>query len=308
MSVVCLSLCGLKTFSLCQIPPSDSPSPPPGLTKPSLVVPISVSDLTARSPFEGAAAESQSLFSDNSNFRHPNPLPAGLPPFPTSPRSSSDWPMTPEPQSLFTSGTAFTTDCQPQTLTQTLSCLKLMESLPPFSPPTETIPVSSSTDWQAAFGFGSSSKQQDDDLGFDPFDVTRKALADLIEKELSVQDQSPTSPGPFSQGSCLPPPPPNPSASHHFPSSLPRLPQLHHRPVYNSFSFPSSQNSQASQQQAATRHPWMGVPTRNNLTHLNHSASAVSHSNFLDLNLPPQHNTGLGGIPISGTGASLCPD
>lgn len=98
----------VKCFSpplFVQIPTSDSPSPPPGLTKPSLVVPISVSDLTARSPFEGAAAESQSLFSDNSNFRHPNPLPAGLPPFPTSPRGSSDWPMTPEPQSLFTSGT-----------------------------------------------------------------------------------------------------------------------------------------------------------------------------------------------------------
>uniref|UniRef100_A0A674MFG2 CCR4-NOT transcription complex subunit 4 n=1 Tax=Takifugu rubripes TaxID=31033 RepID=A0A674MFG2_TAKRU len=249
----------------------DSPSPPPGLTKPSLVVPVSVSDLTARSPFEGAAAESQSLFSDNSNFRHPNPLPAGLPPFPASPRSNSDWPMTPEPQSLFTS---------------------------------ETIPVSSSTDWQAAFGFGSSSKQQDDDLGFDPFDVTRKALADLIEKELSVQDQSPSSPGPFGQGGGLPPLP-NASASHHFPSSLPRLPQLHHRPVYSSFSFPNSQNSKASQQQAATRHPWMGVPTRHNLAHLNHSAGAVSHSNFLDLNLPPQHNTGLGGIPISENSGSI---
>ncbi|XP_027128709.1 CCR4-NOT transcription complex subunit 4 isoform X3 [Larimichthys crocea] len=260
--------------TLQQIPTSDSPSPPPGLTKPSLVVPISVSDLTARSPFEGAAAESQSLFSDNSNFRHPNPLPAGLPPFPSSPRGSSDWPMTPEPQSLFTS---------------------------------DTIPVSSSTDWQAAFGFGSSSKQQDDDLGFDPFDVTRKALADLIEKELSVQDQSPSSPGPFAHGSSHGPSllPPNPSASHHFPSGLPRLPQLHHRAIYSSFSFPGSQNSQASQQQQpAARHPWMGVPTRNNLTHLNHSASAASHSNFLDLNLPPQHNTGLGGIPISGIPAT----
>uniref|UniRef100_A0A8D3A875 CCR4-NOT transcription complex subunit 4 n=1 Tax=Scophthalmus maximus TaxID=52904 RepID=A0A8D3A875_SCOMX len=254
---------------------SDSPSPPPGLTKPSLVVPISVSDLTARSPFEGAAAESQSLFSDNSNFRHPNPLPAGLPPFPSSPRGSSDWPMTPEPQSLFTS---------------------------------DTIPVSSSTDWQAAFGFGSSSKQQDDDLGFDPFDVTRKALADLIEKELSVQDQCPSSPGPLGQGSNHGPglPPPNLSAaSHHFPSGLPRLPQLHHRAIYSSFSFPGSQNSQASQQQPSARHPWMGVPTRNNLTHLNHSASAASHSNFLDLNLPPQHNTGLGGIPISENSGSI---
>uniref|UniRef100_A0A3Q4N5Z1 CCR4-NOT transcription complex, subunit 4a n=1 Tax=Neolamprologus brichardi TaxID=32507 RepID=A0A3Q4N5Z1_NEOBR len=260
--------------TLQQIPTSDSPSPPPGLTKPSLVVPISMSDITARSPFEGAAAESQSLFSDNSNFRHPNPLPAGLPPFPSSPRGSSDWPMTPEPQSLFTS---------------------------------DTIPVSSSTDWQAAFGFGSSSKQQDDDLGFDPFDVTRKALADLIEKELSVQDQSPSSPGPLTQGSnhgpSLPPSNPNPSASHHFPSGLPRVPQ-HHRTIYSSFSFPSTHNSQASQQQPAARHPWLGVPTRNNLTHLNHSASAASHSNFLDLNLPPQHNTGLGGIPISGIPAS----
>ncbi|CAI5665259.1 unnamed protein product [Oreochromis niloticus] len=261
--------------TLQQIPTSDSPSPPPGLTKPSLVVPISMSDITARSPFEGAAAESQSLFSDNSNFRHPNPLPAGLPPFPSSPRGSSDWPMTPEPQSLFTS---------------------------------DTIPVSSSTDWQAAFGFGSSSKQQDDDLGFDPFDVTRKALADLIEKELSVQDQSPSSPGPLIQGSnhgpSLPPSNPNPSASHHFPSGLPRVPQ-HHRTIYSSFSFPSTHNSQASQQQPAARHPWLGVPTRNNLTHLNHSASAASHSNFLDLNLPPQHNTGLGGIPISENSSSI---
>lgn len=301
--VCCLSVCPevvFKTFSLFQLPPSDSPSPPPGLTKPSLVVPVSVSDLTARSPFEGAAAESQSLFSDNSNFRHPNPLPAGLPPFPTSPRSNSDWPMTPEPQSLFTSGTAFLHGPTPA------DAGRLSPHLPS-SVPTETIPVSSSTDWQAAFGFGSSSKQQDDDLGFDPFDVTRKALADLIEKELSVQDQSPSSPGPFGQGGGLPPLP-NASASHHFPSSLPRLPQLHHRPVYSSFSFPNSQNSKASQQQAATRHPWMGVPTRHNLAHLNHSASAVSHSNFLDLNLPPQHNTGLGGIPISGTSASLYPD
>uniref|UniRef100_A0A3B3ZQ29 CCR4-NOT transcription complex subunit 4 n=1 Tax=Periophthalmus magnuspinnatus TaxID=409849 RepID=A0A3B3ZQ29_9GOBI len=259
--------------TLPQMPTSDSPSPPPGLTKPSLVVPISVSDLTARSPFEGAAAESQSLFSDNSNFRHPNPLPAGLAPFPSSPRGNSDWPMTPEPQSLFTS---------------------------------DTIPVSSSTDWQAAFGFGSSSKQQDDDLGFDPFDVTRKALADLIEKELSVQDQSPSSPGPLSQGTNHGPGllPLNPSSSHHFPSGLPRHPQLHHRAIFNSFSFPGSQPNQASQQQPSPRHPWMSVPTRNNLAHLNHSASAASHSHFLDLNLPPQHNTGLGGIPISGIPAS----
>ncbi|XP_066505051.1 CCR4-NOT transcription complex subunit 4 isoform X2 [Hoplias malabaricus] len=230
-----------------QVPNSDSPSPPPGLSKPSLVVPISVADLTARSPFEGAAAESQSLFSDNSNFRHPNPIPSSLPSFPSSPQGSSDWPMTPEPQSLFAS---------------------------------DTIPVSSSTDWQAAFGFGSSAKQQqDDDLGFDPFDVTRKALADLIEKELSVQEASPRSP------SLLPHQP-------SLPNGQQRFPQLQHRGLYNSFSLPPH---------TASRHPWMGLPTRNNLTHLNHPAStAAAHSHFLDINGPPQHhNTGLGGIAIS---------
>uniref|UniRef100_A0A671PK04 CCR4-NOT transcription complex subunit 4 n=1 Tax=Sinocyclocheilus anshuiensis TaxID=1608454 RepID=A0A671PK04_9TELE len=231
---------------------SDSPSPPPGLTKPSLVVPISVAELTARSPFEGAAAESQSLFSDNSNFRHPNPIPSGLPPFSSSPQGASDWPMTPEPQSLFSS---------------------------------DTIPVSSSTDWQAAFGFGSSAKQQqqqDDDLGFDPFDVTRKALADLIEKELSVQEHSPLSPNPSSHQTSLP-------------NGQQRLPHLQHRGLYNSFSLP---------QHMAARHPWMGLPTRNKLTHLNHTASAA-HSHFLDLSMPAQHHsTGLGGIPISGIPAS----
>uniref|UniRef100_A0A8C1NFL0 CCR4-NOT transcription complex subunit 4 n=2 Tax=Cyprinus carpio TaxID=7962 RepID=A0A8C1NFL0_CYPCA len=241
-----------ETISQVSTSSSDSPSPPPGLTKPSLVVPISVAELTARSPFEGAAAESQSLFSDNSNFRHPNPIPSGLPPFSSSPQGASDWPMTPEPQSLFTS---------------------------------DTIPVSSSTDWQAAFGFGSSAKQQqqDDDLGFDPFDVTRKALADLIEKELSVQEHSPLSPNPSSHQTSLP-------------NGQQRLPHLQHRGLYNSFSLP---------QHMAARHPWMGLPTRNNLTHLNHTASAA-HSHFLDLSMPAQHHsTGLGGIPISENNGSV---
>ena len=89
------------------MPCSDSPSPPPGLCKPSLVAPMSVAGLTARSPFEGAATESQSLFSDNSNFRHPNPVPSSLPGFPSSPHSGgSEWPTAPEPQSLFASGKA----------------------------------------------------------------------------------------------------------------------------------------------------------------------------------------------------------
>ncbi|XP_014450767.1 CCR4-NOT transcription complex subunit 4 isoform X7 [Alligator mississippiensis] len=255
-----------------QISNSDTPSPPPGLSKPNPVIPISSSNHSARSPFEGAVTESQSLFSDN--FRHPNPIPSGLPPFPSSPQTSSDWPTAPEPQSLFTS---------------------------------ETIPVSSSTDWQAAFGFGSS-KQQEDDLGFDPFDITRKALADLIEKELSVQDQpslSPTSlqnPTPHTttakgsgSGFLHPAVPPNAnSLSSTFPVLPQRFPQFQqHRAVYNSFSFPGQ----------AARYPWMAFP-RNNIMHLNHTANPTSNSNFLDLNLPPQHSTGLGGIPISGIPAS----
>ncbi|KAM9028261.1 CCR4-NOT transcription complex subunit 4 isoform X5 [Pezoporus occidentalis] len=255
-----------------QITNSDTPSPPPGLTKPNPVIPISSSNHSARSPFEGAVTESQSLFSDN--FRHPNPIPSGLPPFPSSPQTSNDWPTAPEPQSLFTS---------------------------------ETIPVSSSTDWQAAFGFGSS-KQQEDDLGFDPFDITRKALADLIEKELSVQDQpslSPTSlqnPTPHTttakgpgSGFLHPAAPTNAnSLSSTFPVMPQRFPQFQqHRAVYNSFSFPGQ----------AARYPWMAFP-RNSIMHLNHTANPTSNSNFLDLSLPPQHSTGLGGIPISGIPAS----
>ncbi|KAL2777728.1 CCR4-NOT transcription complex subunit 4 isoform k [Daubentonia madagascariensis] len=255
-----------------QISNSDTPSPPPGLSKSNPVIPISSSNHSARSPFEGAVTESQSLFSDN--FRHPNPIPSGLPPFPNSPQTSSDWPTAPEPQSLFTS---------------------------------ETIPVSSSTDWQAAFGFGSS-KQPEDDLGFDPFDVTRKALADLIEKELSVQDQPSLSPtslqnssshtttakGPGS-GFLHPAAPTNANSLNSTFSVLPqRFPQFQqHRAVYNSFSFPGQ----------AARYPWMAFP-RNSIMHLNHTANPTSNSNFLDLNLPPQHNTGLGGIPIAGIPAS----
>ncbi|KAM3858912.1 CCR4-NOT transcription complex subunit 4 [Diretmus argenteus] len=278
------------------LPSSDSPSPPPGLSKPGLVVPISVAGLTARSPFEGAAAESQSLFSDNSNFRHPNPLPSGLAGFPSSPHSNADWPTAPEPQSLFTS---------------------------------DTIPVSSSTDWQAAFGFGSSQlQQQEDDLGFDPFDITRKALADLIEKELSVQDSftSSLSPGSFPHsshgpplishptksfappGGLLPPNylPPSAGLSHRFSQQ-----QHPHRGVYSSFSFsghPSSSSSSCSSTTSsmAPHQSWMGmasVSSRSNFAHLSHTVSptaSTSHSSFLDLTmLPGHHSTGLGGLPIT---------
>lgn len=179
------------------------------------------------------------------------------------------------------------------------------------------MPVSSSTDWQAAFGFGSSTKQQEDDLGFDPFDITSKALADLIEKELSVQDKtlipmSHVNPAPgfpphipsslhSANGPILPPAssthlPPNcglaPRAfSHHL-----QHPQLSQRPGYASFGLPGHTQTLAS------RHSWLTMTARANLPHLNHTTQ--HNSTFLDLSLPPQqqqqHSTGLGGIPITG--------
>uniref|UniRef100_UPI00358DF5BA CCR4-NOT transcription complex subunit 4 n=1 Tax=Myxine glutinosa TaxID=7769 RepID=UPI00358DF5BA len=102
-----------------------------------------------------SSVASQSLFSSDGNLFLQRPFPittvSSLP-------SSADWlnhALEPPPDSLFSS---------------------------------ETMPVDSSTDWQAAFGFGAST-QQEDDLGFDPFDVTSKALADLMEKELRVAGQ-----------------------------------------------------------------------------------------------------------------------
>lgn len=272
---------------------SDSPSPPPGLTKPSLVVPISVTGHTVScSPFEGVTTNSQSLFSDNSNFRHPNPLPSGR--FPSSTHSNADWPTAPEPQSLFTS---------------------------------DTIPVSSSTDWQAAFGFGSSKQQQDDDLGFDPFDITRKALADLIEKELSVQDSfsSSLSHGPLPHRAHRPllnslshkaPGLPGglPLPNHHLPpnTGLPNHCSQHQFPQrggYSAFSFRSHPSTSSPSSSSASRQSWIGVNSRSNLSHLNHTVTATasnSHSGFLDLTVLQGHpSAGLGGVSMTETCGSI---
>ncbi|KAJ7987969.1 hypothetical protein DPEC_G00318770 [Dallia pectoralis] len=293
------------------LPDCDSPSPPPvhagppGFSKPSLMVPISVACLTARSPFEGASAESQSLFSDNSNFRHPNPIPNTSS---RTPQHQDHWPTAPEPHSLFTS---------------------------------DTIPVSSSTDWQAAFGFGSSKQQtSEDDLGFDPFDITRKALADLIEKELSVQDSLPALSPFHPHHTALKPgcgPPGGLISSHHnlfsgmnsdFSRNHSFSPMHQHqhpqnRASYSTFSFsgqPSSSTS-LSTSNATSRHPWMtssaavgSAPSRNTFTtHFgNHTTSnhttVTQHSSFLDLVLPSmssiqRHNTGLGDITMTAGGA-----
>ncbi|WAR01692.1 CNOT4-like protein [Mya arenaria] len=59
----------------------------------------------------------------------------------------------------------------------------------------DSLPVNTTTDWQAAFGFGqtqtnnnnntfnNSKDWQDDDLGFDPLEESSRGLADLLEKE-----------------------------------------------------------------------------------------------------------------------------
>ncbi|KAL0964926.1 hypothetical protein UPYG_G00274540 [Umbra pygmaea] len=371
------------------LPNCDSPSPPPvlsgppGFSKPSLNVPMGVACLTARSPFEGAAAESQSLFSDNSNFRHPNPMSSSLPGFPNIPephRNHQDsWPTAPEPhrnhQDSWPTAPEPHRNHQDSWPTAPESHRNHQDSWPtapephrnhqdswptapephrnhqdswPTAPephrnhqdswPTapephslfssDTIPVSSSTDWQAAFGFGSSKQQtSEDDLGFDPFDITRKALADLIEKELSVQDGLPAVPtGPFPTHHAPPsrssvptkPAPPGGLLSQNQPFSHLR----HHAPsraCYSTFSF-SGQPSSSSSSNAASRHPWMtssaalgAVPSRNNFTtHFgNHSTSAsvAQHSSFLDLMLPTMssmqhHSTGLGGLAMTGLPSS----
>ncbi|CAM9472535.1 unnamed protein product [Lampetra fluviatilis] len=134
-----------------------TPSPPPGLPSPRPAfdpVPGGVSAGIGLGL--GGPESSQSLFSSSSNpFRH-RLVGMGLP-LPDLVPHTPDW----------------------------LGAPSLSEPMPEAPFTSETIPVSSATDWQAAFGFGSS-KTQDDDLGFDPFDVTSKALADLMEKELSL--------------------------------------------------------------------------------------------------------------------------
>lgn len=88
------------------------------------------------------------------------------------------------------------------------------EELIPAAEIPESIPVSTTTDWQAAFGFTPSmmpppplppqppsqtipvthsinhlTENQDDDLGFDPWTESSKALADLVEKEGNLQQR-----------------------------------------------------------------------------------------------------------------------
>lgn len=74
----------------------------------------------------------------------------------------------------------------------------------------DTIPVKTTTDWQAAFGFGQTSNTnkgkdwQDDDLGFDPLEESSRGLADLLEKENGQKQQQQNSVG-FSSHSSFQP-------------------------------------------------------------------------------------------------------
>ncbi|XP_052244481.1 CCR4-NOT transcription complex subunit 4-like isoform X2 [Dreissena polymorpha] len=69
----------------------------------------------------------------------------------------------------------------------------------------DSLPVNTTTDWQAAFGFGQTQNNSstnnkdwlDDDLGFDPLEESSRGLADLLEKESS--SKVPPSLTPFSR-------------------------------------------------------------------------------------------------------------
>ncbi|CAH1787022.1 unnamed protein product [Owenia fusiformis] len=57
----------------------------------------------------------------------------------------------------------------------------------------ESIPVSSSTDWQAAFGFAPKKEtvsNADDDLGFDPWEESSKVLSEIMENETVINQHN----------------------------------------------------------------------------------------------------------------------
>ncbi|KAL5007338.1 hypothetical protein ScPMuIL_016144 [Solemya velum] len=127
----------------------------------------------------------------------------------------------------------------------------------------ETIPVSSTTDWQTAFGFGPTKKEtQDDDLGFDPWDESAKGLADLIEKE-SGNDR-------FS----MPHYPQIPHSSH---GSIQSSRPLKHPPTHNLP--PGFSLSHIQQQQLHQEH--VGRP----------DLMGARMMGFMQSNMHPMHNT-----------------
>ncbi|XP_010792576.1 CCR4-NOT transcription complex subunit 4 [Notothenia coriiceps] len=279
---------------------SDSPSPPPGLSKPGLMVPLSVTGHTPRSPFEAAAAESQSLFSDNSNFRHPNPLPSGMSGFPTPPHSNAEWPTTPEPHSLFTSGrdkirrmcvTTVNIWCQ-TFLLHTNSVAWCEEKEQSRTRVRAEIKVSGPLGAQV-FRVGAISE-----CGLLLCSRTSPLviLPSLLELWTCGQHTEKAHVAPPLHRGPFPNPLPHP---HHFPHH-----QHPHRGGYTTFGFPTSSSSSSSSSSSASCGSWMGpASSRRNFVPLNHTNSlttSTSHSSFLDsTGLLGHHSTGLGGIPIA---------
>lgn len=170
---------------------------------------------------------------------------------------------------------------------------------------TDSIPVSSSTNWQAAFGFSSSEQKQEEGLGFDPFDITRRGLDDLTEKQFSDSFIS-------SLSSCSFPyrtqPLPNKVLETPrgllFPNYLPCNHHLSHflhlvKGGYGSFTLPTHLSSAASSSSSSSCVSRMG-PTFSHsaFTQTVSPAVSTSHSRFLDLT--GHHSAGPGGIPVSG--------
>lgn len=112
----------------------------------------------------------------------------------------------------------------------------------------DAIPVSSTTDWSAAFGFNQKEVPQDDDLGFDPCAESFKGLADLIEKENGMLQQQQQQQQQTAMGPSL--------HQHHLQHSLPglHLSQLTASPPLSNF---HTSHTLAQQHSSAlnTQHP-----------------------------------------------------
>ncbi|XP_070565330.1 CCR4-NOT transcription complex subunit 4-like [Ptychodera flava] len=148
-----------------------------------------------RSPFDSLRTDDSSLFS-NSFMPQPRPVipPVNVPNATALPNPANDWQAE---SSLFGN---------------------------------DTLPITSSTNWQEAFGFSSLKDKQEDDLGFDPWDESSKGLAEIMEKELQLNSSPPTNSTTNSAPSSLAdrthPPPPgfNNHISAFNPAAAPRPP------------------------------------------------------------------------------------
>ncbi|GFO01241.1 Ccr4-not transcription complex subunit 4, partial [Plakobranchus ocellatus] len=131
----------------------------------------------------------------------------------------------------------------------------------------DAIPVSTTTDWSAAFGFNHKEVPQDDDLGFDPCAESFKGLADLIEKENGMQQQQ-TAPGPSLHHQHL---------QHHLPLQMPRLTQS---PPHSSFH--PSHNLAQHNSGMNTQHPPLvrSLPPGFSMSQIQQQQQQLQHQHF----------------------------